>query len=166
MDTMPVAYVEKMIIEFTDGRIWEINVKQQLENTDPDNVAKKLLNSLTEYKDTIKNLDFKKTINENGVPITNCFFKDTPENILATMVEDAPKDFKEPLYLQKSVSVSVPNNDQGSRILISIWVSTNESNDKMSEIIQLYFDWRFKDLKSKKTSMSFDENGILILNFN
>jgi len=59
MDTMPVAYVEKMIIEFTDGRIWEINVKQQLENTDPDNVAKKLLNSLTEYKDTIKNLDFK-----------------------------------------------------------------------------------------------------------
>lgn len=59
MDTMPVAYVEKMIIEFTDGRIWEINVKQQLENEDPDNVAKKLLNSLTEYKDTIKNLDFK-----------------------------------------------------------------------------------------------------------
>jgi hypothetical protein len=59
MDTMPVAYVEKMIIEFTDGRIWEINVKQQLENDDPDNVAKKLLNSLTEYKDTIKNLDFK-----------------------------------------------------------------------------------------------------------
>ena len=59
MDTMPVAYVEKMIIEFTDGRIWEINVKQQLENDGPDNVAKKLLNSLTEYKDTIKNLDFK-----------------------------------------------------------------------------------------------------------
>ena len=46
-----------------------------------------------------ENLDFKKTINENGVPITNCFFKDSPENVLATMVEDAPKDFKEPLYL-------------------------------------------------------------------
>ena len=59
MDTMPVAYVEKMIIEFTDGRIWEIDVKKQIENDDPDGVAKKLLNSLTEYKDTIKNLDFK-----------------------------------------------------------------------------------------------------------
>ena len=59
MDTMPVAYVEKMIIEFTDGRIWEIDVKKQLENDDPDGVAKKLLNSLTEYKDTIKNLDIK-----------------------------------------------------------------------------------------------------------
>ena len=50
-----------------------------------------------------ENLDFKKIINENGVPITNCYFIDTPENILATMVEDAPKDFKQPLYLQKSV---------------------------------------------------------------
>ena len=113
-----------------------------------------------------QNLDFKKMINDNGVPITNCFFKDAPENILATMVEDAPKDFEEPLYLQKSVSVSVPNNDQGGRILISIWFSTNENNDKMSEIIQLYFDWRFKDLKSKNTSMSFDEKGVIVLNFN
>ena len=59
MDTMPVAYVDKMIIEFTDGRIWEIDVKKHLEKDDPDGVAKKLLNSLTEYKDTIKNLDFK-----------------------------------------------------------------------------------------------------------
>jgi hypothetical protein len=89
-----------------------------------------------------------------------------PENILATMVEDVPEDFMEPLYLQKSVSVSVPNNEQGSRILISIRDTNNEKNHKMSEIIQLYFDWRFKDLNSKKTSMSFDENGILILNFN
>ena len=42
-----------------------------------------------------ENLEFKKIINENGVPITNCYFIDTPENILATMVEDAPKDFKD-----------------------------------------------------------------------
>lgn len=59
MDTMPVAYVDKMMIEFTDGRIWEINVKEQLKNDNSDAVAKKLLKTLTEYKDTIKNLDFK-----------------------------------------------------------------------------------------------------------
>ena len=52
------------------------------------------------------------------------------------------------------------------RIEISIWISPNEANDKMSEIIQSYFDWRFKDLKSKKTSMTFDNDGKLILNFN
>ena len=59
MDTMPVAYVDKMIIEFTDGRVWEINVKEQLQKDNSDNIAKKLLDTLSEYKDTIKNLDFK-----------------------------------------------------------------------------------------------------------
>ncbi len=59
MDTMPVAYVDKMMIEFTDGRIWEISVKDQLQKDNSDAVAKKLLKTLTEYKDTIKNLDFK-----------------------------------------------------------------------------------------------------------
>jgi len=59
MDTMPVAYVDKMIIEFTDGRVWEINVKDQLKQQDSDALAKKLLDTLSEYKDTIKNLDFK-----------------------------------------------------------------------------------------------------------
>jgi hypothetical protein len=59
MDTMPVAYVDKMIIEFTDGRIWEIDIKDQLKNEDPNKIAKKLLDTLSEYKDTIKNLDFK-----------------------------------------------------------------------------------------------------------
>ena len=111
------------------------------------------------------NLKFKKIINENGVPITNCYHMDNPENILATMVEDAPEDFKEPLYLQKSVSVSIPNNKEGERIEISIWISPNEDNDKMSEIIQSYFDWRFEDLSSKNTSMSFDNDGKLVLNF-
>ena len=34
----------------------------------------------------------------------------------------------------------------GIRIEISIWFSPNESNEKISEVIQSYFDWRFKDL--------------------
>ena len=60
MDTMPVAYVKVMILEFKDGRIWEIDIATQVANgIDPDDVAKKLLQTLTEYKDTIKSLDFK-----------------------------------------------------------------------------------------------------------
>ena len=59
MDTMPVAYVDVMILEFNDGRIWEIDIKNQLKSSDPDDVAKKLLKTLSEYKDTIKKLDFK-----------------------------------------------------------------------------------------------------------
>ena len=110
---------------------------------------------------TNNKLIFKKNINNQGIPITNCFFNDDPENILATMVEDVPENFQEPLYLQKSVVVSVPYNDDGTRIEISIWFSPNESNEKMSEVIQSYFDWRFKNLKNKNTSMSFDDNGKL-----
>ena len=109
---------------------------------------------------------FKKMINPNGVPITNCFFEDNPENILATMIEDEPEGFEGPLFLQKSVKVSIPNDDTETRIDISIWFSPNEDNDQMSEIIQSYFDWRFKDLSSKNTSMSFDNDGKLVLNFN
>ena len=110
---------------------------------------------------TNNKLIFKKNINNQGIPITSCFFDDDPENILATMVEDVPENFQEPLYLQKSIVVSVPYSDDSTRIEISIWFSPNESNEKMSEVIQSYFDWRFKNLKNKNTSMSFDDNGKL-----
>lgn len=59
INTMPIAYVDTMILEFSDGRIWEIDVKAQTAKTDPDEVAKKLLVTLSEYKDTIAKLDFK-----------------------------------------------------------------------------------------------------------
>lgn len=59
MDTMPVAYVDTMIIEFNDGRVWSIDVKNKLETMDPDTVADKLFGTLKEYKDTIKTIDFK-----------------------------------------------------------------------------------------------------------
>ena len=41
---------------------------------------------------TNNKLIFKKNINNQGIPITNCFFDDDPENILATMVEDVPEN--------------------------------------------------------------------------
>jgi len=59
MNTMPVAYVDTMILEFTDGRVWQIDIKDQLKDTDPNDVAKKLLGTLSEFKDTIKKIDFK-----------------------------------------------------------------------------------------------------------
>jgi len=71
MDTMPVAYVDIMILEFDDGRVWEINIKDQLKDTDPNDVAKKLLNTLSEYKDTIKKIDFKIDIEQLKNDIKN-----------------------------------------------------------------------------------------------
>lgn len=59
MNTMPVAYMESLVMEFDDGRVWEINIKDQLKGNSSDNLAKKLLDTLDEYKDTITKIDFK-----------------------------------------------------------------------------------------------------------
>lgn len=59
INTMPVAYLDALLLEFDDGRVWEINIKDQLKTGDPDKLAKKLLDTLSEYKETIKKIDFK-----------------------------------------------------------------------------------------------------------
>jgi hypothetical protein len=64
MNTMPIAYLENVHLEFADGRVWEINIREQLASTDPDDIADKLLNTLQEYKDEIKKIDFKVDVNQ------------------------------------------------------------------------------------------------------
>ena len=59
MNTMPVVYLECVQLEFTNGRVWEIDVKDQLKTEDADDVAQRLLETLQEYKDEIKNIEFK-----------------------------------------------------------------------------------------------------------
>ena len=59
MNTMPVSYIDFINLEFQDGRIWQIDIKQQLAEDEPDSVAERLMFTLTEYKDTIKKIDFK-----------------------------------------------------------------------------------------------------------
>lgn len=59
MNTMPVAYLEFVHLEFDNGRVWQIDVKEQLKDLEPEEVATRLLDTLQEYKDEIKKLDFK-----------------------------------------------------------------------------------------------------------
>lgn len=59
MNTMPVAYLDIIHLEFADGRVWEIDIKDQLKVEEPDAIADKLIETLTEYKDEIKKIDFK-----------------------------------------------------------------------------------------------------------
>ena len=59
MNTMPVAYLETVHLEFADGRVWQIDIKDQLKESEADSIADKLLETLTEYKDEIKKIDFK-----------------------------------------------------------------------------------------------------------
>ena len=62
MNTMPVAYLDHVHIEFEDGRIWEIDVRQQLGEKTAEDIAGVLLNTMSEYKDEITKLDFKVNI--------------------------------------------------------------------------------------------------------
>jgi hypothetical protein len=48
-----------MQVEFKDGRVWEINIKKQLGNEDPEIIADKILDFLQEYQKEVVNLDFK-----------------------------------------------------------------------------------------------------------
>lgn len=59
MNTMPVAYLDMVHLTFEDGRIWQIDVRAQLSDVAPESIAEKLLETLQEYKDEIKKIDFK-----------------------------------------------------------------------------------------------------------
>lgn len=70
MNTMPVAYLDLVHLEFANGRVWEIDVKEQLKHTDADDVADKLLETLQEYKTEITKIDFKVDISRLKKDIT------------------------------------------------------------------------------------------------
>jgi hypothetical protein len=58
MNTMPLFYLNSVQIKFKDGRVWEIDVKTQLVEQDPDLVADKILDIFDEYGNEIENIDF------------------------------------------------------------------------------------------------------------
>ncbi len=59
MNTMPVAYIDFIHLQFQDGRVWQIDVRAQLSEDDADSVAERLMTTLQEYKETITKIDFK-----------------------------------------------------------------------------------------------------------
>ena len=71
MNTMPVAYLDTIHLEFADGRVWQIDIKDQLKEEKPDTIADRLLDTLSEYKDEIKKIDFKVDIDRLKKDIEN-----------------------------------------------------------------------------------------------
>jgi uncharacterized protein (DUF2461 family) len=59
MNTMPIAYLETVHLEFANGRVWQVDIKDQLKELTVSDVATRLLDTLQEYKDEITKLDFK-----------------------------------------------------------------------------------------------------------
>lgn len=55
---MPVAYVKSLRLEFKSGRIWEIDVMEQLEDLSSDALADRILETFNEYRNEITKVDF------------------------------------------------------------------------------------------------------------
>lgn len=59
MNTMPIAYLELVHLEFANGRVWKIDIGEQLKDVDANLIADKLMQTLSEYKQEITKIDFK-----------------------------------------------------------------------------------------------------------
>ena len=59
MNTMPVAYLVNVHLEFANGRVWQIDIKEQLKEHNADDIAERLLETLHEFKEDIAKMDFK-----------------------------------------------------------------------------------------------------------
>ena len=68
---MPVAYLKSVRLEFNNGRIWEIDIQEQLDNATNDLVAEKLLDTFQEYREDITKVDFSIDIQRLKQDITD-----------------------------------------------------------------------------------------------
>ena len=64
MSTMPLMYLNYIRIVFDDGRIWEIDVKAQLTDAEPNMIADKILDIFDEYSTEIKDINFDVDTNQ------------------------------------------------------------------------------------------------------
>ncbi len=56
---MPVDYLKSIHLEFSTGMIWELDIQEQLKNSDVAVVTQRLQETIQEYKHEVKKFDFK-----------------------------------------------------------------------------------------------------------
>ena len=56
---MPIEYLHSIRLEFKNGRIWEINVGDQVQKEHSQRIADKLVRALHEYAEDVKRIEFK-----------------------------------------------------------------------------------------------------------
>lgn len=59
MSTMPVEYLHSIRLEFKNGRIWEINVSEQIDKINSQKIADRLIRALHGYAEDVKRIEFK-----------------------------------------------------------------------------------------------------------
>jgi hypothetical protein len=64
ISTMPVDYLHTLQIEFTDGRVWEIDISEKMDREESKVLSERLKETFVEYRDTIKTVQFQMNINK------------------------------------------------------------------------------------------------------
>lgn len=59
ISTMPVEYLHSIRLEFKNGRIWEISVKDQISHTSVQSITERLINSIHDYSTELAKVEFK-----------------------------------------------------------------------------------------------------------
>jgi hypothetical protein len=67
---MPVEYLHSIRLEFKNGRIWEINVGDQVQKEHGQRIADKLVRALHEYAEDVKRIEFKVDVEKLKLDIT------------------------------------------------------------------------------------------------
>lgn len=62
INTMPVNYLDFIQIEFKTGMVWKVEIQDQIDIHGPENVAKFLEQTLSEYSSEVEKFDFKLNI--------------------------------------------------------------------------------------------------------
>jgi ABC-type oligopeptide transport system ATPase subunit len=63
ISTMPVEYLHSIRLEFKNGRIWEVAVKDQISHTNVQEITKRLIKSIHEYSTELAKVEFKIDVN-------------------------------------------------------------------------------------------------------
>jgi hypothetical protein len=71
MNTMPVDYLHSLRLEFSNGRIWEIDIQERLTDSTPDSLADKILEIFQEYREDITKIGFSINVDKLKKDIEN-----------------------------------------------------------------------------------------------
>lgn len=75
MSTIPVNYLDTIRLEFTNGRIWEIDIEQSFYQDNAHLMTENVIDTFYEYQDEIVKIDFKINVEKLRKDISKSVFK-------------------------------------------------------------------------------------------
>ena len=80
MNSMPIRYIHGGELEFSDGRIWEVDISEQLPFSHESEIVEKLMSALNEMANDIFGVNFNIDVNK--------LKKDIPDQTKNIMKDD------------------------------------------------------------------------------